>query len=220
MELKNNEQKTCYALGLNFAMQLANMPMELDREAFIAGLNDMLDGKKPQITQEEFTKLLNELFDKIDKANHHHCGGDCDCDDHCGCGGCHDSAETKKAGQEYREANAKKAGVSVTASGLQVEHVKEGSGKSPKSTDTVKVHYTGKLIDGTVFDSSVQRGTPLEFPLNRVIPGWTEGLQLMKVGGKAILTIPPELGYGEHGAGDVIPPHATLVFEVELLDIK
>ena len=97
--------------------------------------------------------------------------------------------------------------------------LKEGTGKSPKATDKVRVHYTGKLIDGSVFDSSVERGQPAEFPLNGVIAGWTEGLQHLKEGGKAILTIAPELGYGAHGAGNVIPPHATLVFEVELLKV-
>ena len=107
----------------------------------------------------------------------------------------------------------------TTASGLQIETLKEGTGATPKATDTVKVHYTGKLLDGTVFDSSVERGQPAEFPLSGVIPGWTEGLHLMKVGEKARLVIPPQLAYGSAGAPPQIPPNATLVFEVELLDI-
>lgn len=114
--------------------------------------------------------------------------------------------------------NAKKAGVKTTASGLQYEVITEGKGARPKATDQVKVHYEGKLVDGTVFDSSVKRGEPVTFPLNQVIPGWTEGVQLMTVGSKYRLVIPAALGYGEQGAGP-IPPNAVLVFEVELLDI-
>lgn len=109
--------------------------------------------------------------------------------------------------------------MAVTESGLQYRVIKEGAGVKPAATDKVKVHYTGKLIDGTVFDSSVERGTPAEFGLNQVIPGWTEGLQLMSVGSIYELTIPFELAYGPRGSGQVIPPYATLVFEVELIEI-
>ncbi len=123
-------------------------------------------------------------------------------------------------GQEFLKENAKKEGVKTTASGLQYKVVKEGDGKSPKATDTVKVHYRGTLIDGTEFDSSYKRNEPIEFPLNGVIKGWTEGLQLMKEGSKYILYIPSNLGYGARGAGGVIPPDATLIFEVELLKVK
>lgn len=224
MEFKNDDQKTSYALGLNMAMQCLQMPLDFDKEAFIAGILDMAENKKPQITQDEFTNLLDALFTKIEEERkNHHC--DCGCDGDCSSGDCHggkcggDSAKTAAEGDAYRAENAKKAGVTVTKSGLQVEILEAGTGKSPKATDTVKVHYTGKLIDGTVFDSSVQRGEPIDFPLNRVIPGWTEGLQHLKVGGKAVLVIPPELAYGDSGAGNVIPPKATLVFEVELLDV-
>lgn len=123
------------------------------------------------------------------------------------------------AGKAYRDENGKKQGVKTTESGLQIETLKEGDGPSPGPTDTVKVHYTGTLIDGTKFDSSVDRGEPIEFPLNRVIRGWTEGVGMMKVGGKARLVIPPELGYGPDGSPPEIPPQSTLVFEVELLGI-
>jgi FKBP-type peptidyl-prolyl cis-trans isomerase len=123
-----------------------------------------------------------------------------------------------KAGDAFRAENGKKKGVTTTASGLQIETVKEGTGEIPKPTDTVKVHYTGTLIDGTKFDSSVDRGQPATFPLNGVIKGWTEGLQLMKVGGKAHLVIPPEIAYGAQGGGP-IPPNSTLIFDVELLEI-
>ncbi len=227
MEFKNDAQKTSYALGLNMAMQCLNMPLDFSKEAFMEGFLDMVEDKKPQITQQEFTNLLEVLFNNIEEQRkHQHC--DCGCDE-CG-GGCEDGGEgghchgnheaAAKAGAAYREENAKKPGVKVTASGLQVEIIKPGEGKRPGAKDVVKVHYTGKLIDGTVFDSSVKRGEPIDFALNQVIPGWTEGLQHLMVGGKAILTIPPELAYGERGAGNVIPPNSTLVFEVELLDVR
>lgn len=124
------------------------------------------------------------------------------------------------AGDPFRAANAKKAGVKVTASGLQYEVLKAGTGAKPTAEQTVSVHYTGTLVDGTVFDSSVQRGQPAEFPVNRVIQGWVEALQLMSVGSKWRLVIPPAIAYGANGAPPDIPPNATLVFEVELLGIK
>lgn len=122
--------------------------------------------------------------------------------------------------KKYLEENAKKAGVQTTASGLQYRVINEGYGTKPKATETVMVHYRGTLIDGTEFDSSYKRGEPISFPLNRVIAGWTEGLQLMKTGAKYEFTIPYNLAYGERGAGNVIPPYATLIFEVELLGIQ
>lgn len=123
-----------------------------------------------------------------------------------------------RVGIEFLAENAKKEGVQITASGLQYKVIEEGTGNSPVATDEVTVHYKGTLINGEVFDSS-QGGQPISFPLNRVIPGWTEGLQLMKEGGKTIFYIPYELAYGERGAGQVIPPYAALIFEVELLKI-
>lgn len=130
------------------------------------------------------------------------------------------AAKAEGEAASYFEELKKNPAVKSTESGLHYEMVEEGSGPKPKPTDTVKVHYTGKLVDGTVFDSSVQRGEPAEFPLNGVIAGWTEGLQLVGKGGKLKLHIPSKLGYGEQGAGGAIPPNATLVFDVELLDIK
>lgn len=127
--------------------------------------------------------------------------------------------ENLKKGQEYLELNAKKEGVKVTSSGLQYEVLKEGTGKSPKSTDNVKCHYEGRFIDGTVFDSSYKRGTPAVFALNQVIRGWTEGLQLMKEGAKYRFTIPYQLGYGPYGTSG-IPPYSVLIFDVELIEVQ
>ena len=126
----------------------------------------------------------------------------------------------KAEGEAYLAENAKKEGVKVTASGLQYKVLTEGTGKSPKATDKVVCHYEGMLIDGTMFDSSVQRGEPATFGLNQVIAGWTEGLQLMKEGGKTRFFIPYNLGYGAQGAGGSIPPYAALIFDVELIEVK
>lgn len=123
------------------------------------------------------------------------------------------------AGKAYLDANAKKQGVTVTKSGLQYEVLQEGTGRSPKATDTVRCHYEGRLLDGSVFDSSYRRGTPADFGLGQVIPGWTEGVQLMKEGAKFRFTIPYLLAYGEQGAGSSIPPFSTLVFDVELIKV-
>lgn len=125
----------------------------------------------------------------------------------------------REAGEKFLSENAKKEGVHVTSTGLQYVVEKEGTGKQPKAEDNVTVHYTGRLLDGKVFDSSVSRGEPATFPLNRVIPGWTEGLQLMKEGAKYVFFIPSDLAYGAQGAGRDIPPHSTLIFEVELIKV-
>ena len=125
-----------------------------------------------------------------------------------------------QAGDAFLATNAKKPGVVTTASGLQYLVIKEGTGATPTASSEVKVDYEGKLIDGTVFDSSIKRGEPLAFGLSQVIPGWTEGLQLMKEGGKATLYIPSKLGYGEQGVPGTIPPHSTLIFDVELIEVK
>jgi len=181
--------------------------LDLDTKALAAGLVDGMSGKL-QLKDAELEKAMNDfktaLMSKRQAAQ------------------ASASAENTKKGADYLAANAKKDGVKTTASGLQYKVMKAGpdGGKSPKATDTVKVHYHGTLIDGTVFDSSVQRGEPISFPLNGVIPGWTEGVQLMKVGDKFQFTIPSALAYGEQGAGGAIGPNSTLIFEVELLAIE
>lgn len=129
-------------------------------------------------------------------------------------------AENQKKGEQFLADNAKKEGVKTTASGLQYQVIKSGTGKTPGKKDTVKVHYHGTLVDGTVFDSSVDRGEPISFPVDGVIPGWTEALQLMKEGDKWKIFIPSNLAYGERGAGDKIGPNSALVFEVELLSVE
>jgi len=136
-----------------------------------------------------------------------------------GCSAKQDSADPKAAGEAFLAANAKQPGVLTTASGLQYKVLKSGTGASPKATDTVKVDYEGRLIDGTIFDSSIQRGQPATFPVNGVIPGWVEALQLMKVGDKWQLFVPAGLAYGAQSPGPTIPPNSTLIFQVELLDI-
>jgi len=204
-DLTTGVQKTSYCLGLDVGMSMKRLPIELDSDALLAGMLDMLKDTPPKVSREEFSQLMEELQktlkSKQESATHEAGAGN------------------SAAGAAYMAENAKKDGVTVTASGLQVEILEAGDGAQPQATDTVRVHYSGKLLNGQEFDSSYGRGEPAEFPLNQVIAGWTEGLQLLKVGGKARLTIPPELAYGAQGAGNVIGPNSTLVFEVELLAV-
>ena len=199
--LDSVEAKGGYGIGLQIGQQLAGSGMEVEAEAVARGIFDVLNNNPPAIDINEVTKALQELGQRAEAAQ----------------------AEAFKAleaeNQAFLEENKKAAGVVVTDSGLQYEILTEGNGAKPTAESTVRVHYTGSLIDGTVFDSSLKRGTPAEFPVNGVIKGWTEALQMMPVGSKWRLTIPHELAYGERGAGASIPPFATLVFEVELLDI-
>ena len=199
--LDSVEAKGGYGIGLQIGQQLAGSGMEVEAEAVARGIFDVLNNNPPAIDINEVTKALQELGQRAEAAQ----------------------AEAFKAleaeNQAFLEENKKAAGVVVTDSGLQYEILTEGNGAKPTAESTVRVHYTGSLIDGTVFDSSVKRGTPAEFPVGGVIKGWTEALQMMPVGSKWRLTIPHELAYGERGAGASIPPFATLVFEVELLDI-
>lgn len=193
--------KISYALGLGIAHQLKSMGIEdFSVEDFSQSVSDVLADKTPAMTNREAQELLNDYFQKKQKE------------------------EAEKAiaeGKVFLEANGKREGVTTTKSGLQYEVLTPGKGeRSPKATDTVVCHYEGRLVSGKVFDSSYERNQPAEFGLNQVIPGWTEGLQLMSEGAKFRFYIPYLLGYGEQGAGSSIPPYSTLVFDVELISVK
>ncbi len=192
--------KISYGLGLSLGQQLkASGVNELAYADLAAGIQDILEGNKPQVSFQDAQQAVNKFFAELEEKA---------------------SVAAKAAGEAFLTENAKRPGVKVTASGLQYEVLDATIGQKPKATDTVRVHYEGTLPDGTVFDSSYKRGEPISFPLNGVIAGWTEGLQLMSVGSKYKLFIPYHLGYGERGAGATIPPYSALVFTVELLGIE
>ncbi len=196
-------EKTSYAIGLSFGQHLAQSGIKgLDYAAFGRGVAAICEGTQPEVEFSEAQELLNAYFAKLQEAK------------------AAAGAGVRAAGEAFLAENAKRAEVKVTSSGLQYEVLVEGTGVKPTAEDTVEVHYEGTLIDGTVFDSSIKRGESISFPLNGVIRGWTEGLQLMGVGSKYKLYIPFNLAYGEQGAGAMIPAYAALVFEVELLGIK
>ena len=193
--------KISYALGLGIAQQLKSMGIEdFSVEDFSQSVSDILSGKTPAMTSREAQELLSEYFQKKQKEQ---------------------AQKAIAEGRDFLEANAKREGVVQTKSGLQYEVLSEGKGeRSPKATDTVLCHYEGRLVSGKVFDSSYERNQPAEFGLNQVIPGWTEGIQLMSEGAKYRFYIPYLLGYGEQGAGPSIPPYSTLIFDVELIKVK
>ena len=191
--------KLSYAWGMALGQQLRAMGVSnLDNAEFDEGVHAAFDGKETKITPEEANKLIQEYLQELTEKK---------------------AAEIKSVGEKFLEENKKNENVKVTASGLQYVVDKEGTGEQPTATDEVTVHYTGKLLDGTVFDSSVSRGEPATFPLNRVIPGWTEGVRLMKEGAKYTFFIPSDLAYGPQGVPNAIPPHSTLIFDVELIKV-
>lgn len=210
--LKTEWDSISYAIGMNYVRMVQNNDLQLNFDVFCQGIKDAASKQNLKLTEEQEQAILQRLDNmmrekqmeaqkqqqeedaKIAKAN-------------------------KEKGAAFMADNAKKKGVKTTASGLQYEVVQEGKGKVPTATSKVRVHYTGTLIDGTKFDSSVDRGEPIEFPLNGVIKGWTEGLQLCKEGGKIRLWIPSDLGYGDRSAGQIIQPGSTLIFDVELIKI-
>ena len=203
-KVESDDEMAAYSIGYNFGQQIAANTDSLDLNVIIKGMKEGYSGSAEALTAEErmaamksFSKRRQE--EMIAKQSEM-------------------QEKNQKAGEAFLAENKEKEGVVTLESGLQYKVITEGEGKQPSETDTVKVHYTGTLLDGTVFDSSVERGEPAQFPLNRVIKGWTEGLQLMKEGSKWELYIPSGLAYGPRGSG-AIEPHSTLVFEVELLEV-
>ena len=198
--------KVSYALGMGIGRQLNDMGAEsLNIDDFAQAIKDVLAGGKTQLDAYEAQVIVQEFFQKQEEKQRA------------------SAAERHKAlkaqGEQYLAENCKKDGIVTLPSGLQYQVLQEGNGRKPKATDQVKCHYEGMLVDGTLFDSSIQRGEPATFPLNGVIAGWTEGLQLMQEGAKYRFFIPYHLGYGERGAGASIPPFAALVFDVELIEV-
>lgn len=205
IKLDTDIQKLSYALGMEIGSNLKDLQGKIEFDYFINGMRDLFEGKELKISQEEAQKIKTTFIQKLqaERAEEMKKVG----------------AEKKKEAEEFLAENKKKDGVTTTESGLQYEILKNADGPKPLLTDKVKVHYSGMLLDGTEFDSSYKRGEPATFPVNGVIQGWQEALQLMPVGSKFKVYIPAELGYGERGAGGQIPPNAALVFEMELLEI-
>ncbi len=192
-------ERGSYALGAMLGKDMKARGVQLDITMLAQGLQDAMAGSETMLTQQEMQAAMETMHrEAANRAQ----------------------AANAQAGQDFLAKNQQQPGVKTLPSGLQYKVLKAGTGRSPKATDTVRTHYEGRLIDGTVFDSSIRRGEPAEFAVNRVIAGWTEALQLMKEGGKWQLFIPAKLAYGEQGAGGVIGPNATLIFEVELLEVK
>ena len=198
--------KVSYALGLGIGRQLSDMgAQELNIDDFAQAIKDVIAGRKPLVDNREAQQIVQDFFQKQEQKQR---------------AAAAEKHKVQKAeGEKYLAENAKKEGVVTLPSGLQYQVLREGNGRKPKATDQVRCHYEGMLIDGTLFDSSIQRGEPATFPLNGVIAGWTEGLQLMQEGAKYRFFIPYRLAYGERGAGGSIPPFAALVFDVELLEV-
>ncbi|HEV2973298.1 MAG TPA: FKBP-type peptidyl-prolyl cis-trans isomerase [Pirellulales bacterium] len=203
---KTGKERSSYAVGIDIGRGLKAQGLEVDANSLVRGLTDALGGSKPMLSDKELaaamadlqktaTARAQEMMTRLAERN-------------------------KKDGDAFLADNKKKEGVKTLPSGLQYKVVKEGNGATPRKTDIVTTHYRGTFLDGTEFDSSYRRNEPAKFPVNRVIKGWTEALQLMKVGDKWQLFIPSDLAYGEQGMGQDIPPNATLIFDIELLDVK
>jgi len=199
------EERASYAIGYGAGEGIGSQAADIDLDQLVAGLRAAFAGEDGHMTPEDMQATMMEFQQSMMAAEEERTASE--------------GAENEAAGAAFCTANAAKPGVVVTDSGLQYEVLQEGSGASPTATDEVTVHYHGTLIDGTVFDSSVDRNAPATFPLNRVIPGWTEGVQLMSVGSKFRFVIPGDLAYGAQGPPD-IGPNSTLIFEVELLSIN
>lgn len=199
MKYTNELDKISYSLGLSIASNLISSGVKtINTEAFNDAMSTVFAGQMPEIMPDEANNILQDYFEKLQKEQ---------------------GSASKEAGEKYLAENKKREGVVALPSGLQYKILKEGNGPKPTADDTVKCHYEGRLINGQVFDSSIKRGEPAEFPVGGVIAGWVEALQLMPVGSKWQLYIPSELAYGAHGAGQAIGPNETLIFDVELLAI-
>ncbi|SDK79587.1 FKBP-type peptidyl-prolyl cis-trans isomerase FklB [Methylophilus rhizosphaerae] len=205
-QLDSLTQRLSYIVGENMANQLKNDGLALDADAVALAVSDVMTGNPSRLSDAEKRSTVEQVQQESQERQH--------------AAHAEQSAKNQAAGAAYLADNAKKDGVTTTASGLQYKQLVAGNGAKPTTKDRVKVHYHGTLIDGTVFDSSYDRGEPIVFPVTGVIAGWVEGLQLMNVGSKFELTIPSNLAYGANGSGPVIGPDATLVFAVELLDIE
>ena len=204
--LETEEQKANYSVGFQIGSDFKRQGIPVEADALSSGIRDAVEGAEAKLSEEERQEVLLALKKKILAAEQST-----------------RAAEAEKnlaAAKAFLEVNGAKPGVKTTASGLQYKVISEGSGPKPAASNVVSVHYRGTLIDGSEFDSSYPRGEPATFPLDRVIPGWIEAIQMMSQGSKWEIAIPPELAYGEHGVGDRIPPQSALVFEVELLDAK
>ncbi len=205
-QLDSQVKKQSYALGVQLGSDLKRGEVDIDPEAVAQGISDVLDDRELKLSEQQIAETMQamqtEMMEKQMALRQQQAG------------------ENLEKSQEFLAENKKKEDVKTTASGLQYMVIKEGTGKAPGPEDEVTVHYRGKLIDGTVFDSSYERGTPATFPVKGVIPGWTEGLQLMKEGGEYRLFVPAKLAYGERGAGEQIGPNQALIFDVELLSVK
>jgi FKBP-type peptidyl-prolyl cis-trans isomerase FklB len=204
--LKDQKEKISYIIGMEIGENFKKQSIDIDPDILSRGIQDGLSGAKPLLSEQEAREVMT-AFEKEMRSRQQaaqKAAGE----------------KNKKEGEAFLAENKKKAGVKTLPSGLQYRVIKAGTGKKPAATDTVTTHYRGTLIDGTEFDSSYKRGKPATFPVNGVIPGWTEALQLMEEGAKWQLFIPSNLAYAERGAGRVIGPHATLIFEVELISIQ
>ena len=200
-QLKDQKDKVSYSIGMNIGFNLSRQKVDINPDLLTAGIKDAIAGK-PQLTPDQVKDVMAQFEKDMEQKQKQA------------------SEKNKADGTKFLEENKKKQGVKTTASGLQYKVVKDGTGAQPKPTDTVTVNYRGTLIDGTEFDSSYKRGQPATFPVNGVIKGWTEALQLMKVGSKYQVFIPSTLAYGERSVSPEIGPNAALVFDVELLDTK
>ncbi|HVX61143.1 MAG TPA: FKBP-type peptidyl-prolyl cis-trans isomerase [Pirellulales bacterium] len=205
-EVKALMKKASYVFGVNIGRNMKEQEMDIDTDSLARGLADALAGKEPEMSDEEMQQVMVAMQNIIVARQRAMAktAGD----------------KNKKEGAAFLAANMKKEGVKTTSSGLQYKVLKSGKGASPKASDTVTTHYKGTLLNDEEFDSSYKRGEPTSFPVNGVIPGWTEALQMMKVGDKWRLFVPAELAYGERGYPPAIPPNATLIFEIELLDVN